>query len=575
MIPCPRCVIRKPAHLSHTQAYGQTKNILISLALNKRCAVAAHDILYLAKDPSEFVPNPYISLFVCYGCGFVQTKALPKINGENIAEHFLEYCQASGGPPQVLITDTHTAEIKGALKHTITDLNIISNFANRDIKRQTAQNIYNGPRGTADENQTATDDPPNFPTRTLRHLTADQRAMLLQDFSAANPPLFTHTTSHTPPPNLTYQAFTNTSLGRLDKKCMHIATFIRRYITRGQTSSSQINFLLQAYTYYNNFLTTDVQTKVVPAALHLGSLTYNNLSIFYDNLTRTESNQKQLKLMQQLIALAHTANTADNNHTKHQQKEEAKHTKQHGTVLTDEQFQREYAPFTLVFLKQEHPTKKIDHTPPFHGPYLIVTQILHSRILYLFELLTGKIYKRSYRSMIKYLPSPQTLTLPIDILGIWLNDHPLQLIQTACQTESVTPEERINNFQTILNNLEELYEFLAPVLPDATATRKYIDSFQDIFAAEPTTAEPPTVYVKDSHPKDQPPKLTVSFQDSEDTIQDIPVRNVPDKAPPAPETEHLPLGPTAHHPQPPAPRQQSADAPRRSSRTPQPNKRYL
>jgi len=570
MIPCPRCVIRKPAHLSHAQVYGQTKNILISLALNKRCVLVAHDILYLAKNPTDLLPNPYVSLFVCYGCGFVHTKALSIINGENIAEHFLDYCQTSGGPPHVLITDTHTAEIKGALRHTITDLNIISNSANQEIKKQVAQENYNGPRGEADENQNAEDDPPNFPTQTLQHLTPSQRAMLLQDFSNTNPPLYTHITSHTPPPNLTYQAFRNTSLGRLDKKCMGAATFIRRYITRDQASPNQVKYLLQAYTYYNNFLSTDIQTKFVPAALHLGTLKFTNLSTFYDNMARTESNQKQVKLLQQLIALAHTANTADNNHAKHQQKEEATHNRTHGTILTDEAFKRDYAPFTLVFLKSEHPAKKIDHNPPFHGPYLIVAQLTTSRILYLFELLTGKVYKRSYRSIIKYLPSPQTFTMPIDILGTWLDDHPLHLIRMACQSESATPEDQLNNCQTILNNLEQLYEFLSPVLPDAAATRNYINSFQDIFPADP-----PTVPTTEPQPDtNSPPRLTVSFQDTEDTIQDLPARTNPEVSPPVPEAEHPQLGPTLHQPQPPAPRQQSSDAPRRSPRTPQPNKYY-
>ena len=566
IIPCPRCIIRKPYHLKKPHLYGETRSILASLGLQQKCALAAHDILYLAKTPTENLPHPYISLFVCYGCGFVHVKGLDKINGENIAQHFLEYCQTSGGPPQVLITDTHTAEIKGALKHTIADLNIIATTANQKIQQQAARHIYTGPRGEADENTDALTDPPNFPTAFLKDLTEDQQAMLLQDFDATNPPLVAHTTTHSPPPNLTYHAFRNTSLGRLDKKCMAAATYIRHYITRDKPSPSQVDHLLQSYAYYNNFLTTDIQTKMTPAHIHLGALKHTNLSTYYNNLTGQNSAQPALKSLQDLLQLAHTYQEAERNRTHRQETCQAAHIKRHGILLTDEEFKTQYAPFTLVFLKAEHPTKKIDTNPPFNGPYLIIAHITQSRILYLFELLTGKVYKRSYRSMKSYLPSPQTLTLPTDILTTWLSEHPLQLIRATCQTETTSTTDHNTSIQTILENLDELYNFLQPVLPDGSTTQNYINSFLDI--TEPTSKED-TEQGQPEQPINQ--QLTVQFQDDDPNITDLPAQPPTETQPPVPDTKHAPLGPAKTKQQPPAPRQKEPYAPRRSPRTAVPN----
>ncbi|MCS5558918.1 MAG: hypothetical protein NZ738_05925, partial [Oceanospirillaceae bacterium] len=337
----------------------------MSLALNRRCALVAHDILYLAKAPTAQIPKPYISLFVCYGCGFVQAKSLAIINGENIAKHFLEYCQTSGGPPHVLLTDTHSAETQGAIKKTIKDLNIITDHANKEILAKNTLKPYTGPRGEADISPNASTDPPNFPTQTLKNLTSEQQAMLLQDFSTTEPPLFNHITTHSPPPNLTYQAFRNTSLGRLDNKCKMTAISIRRYITRDESSPTQVNHLLQSFVYYNNFILEDYQTKMVPAALHLGTLRHINLATYYDNIARNPAEGKQIKLLQQLLARAHTHEQAERNCHKQEQLKAAKHQRIHGKLMNDEEFRATYAPFTLVFLKAEQPTRKTDHTPPF------------------------------------------------------------------------------------------------------------------------------------------------------------------------------------------------------------------
>merc|ERR1712083_1162402 len=95
LLPCPRCVVRRPTHKSGNKLYMQTKNIAMSLA-GLPCATWAHDIVYLTASNNPLLTHKYLSVIVCYGCSYVHLKIIDKINGSNIATHLLDATQVSG-----------------------------------------------------------------------------------------------------------------------------------------------------------------------------------------------------------------------------------------------------------------------------------------------------------------------------------------------------------------------------------------------------------------------------------------------------------------------------------------------
>ena len=53
--------------------YGHTRNIASNIGRHT-CLVIAHNILYIQMKSTRTIPKPYISMFVCYGCGWTENK---------------------------------------------------------------------------------------------------------------------------------------------------------------------------------------------------------------------------------------------------------------------------------------------------------------------------------------------------------------------------------------------------------------------------------------------------------------------------------------------------------------------
>ena len=492
LIPCPRCLIKKPSHLKGGILYTQTRNVLTSMALSAPCLLWAHDVFYLQKVPQPNLQNPYVSLFVCYSCGMIDAKPIPVVNGEQLATHFLAFAQMSGGTCAVLLSDTASTEIRGPLAACLRDINVLSNQANFKILAQdTSQPIHpiqntlpRGPEHDLNANDDINQDPPNFPSDLLDHLTPQHKNMLLSDFITSQPPLHHRILTHSPPPSHQFRTGRNTSLGRLDKQCLYLAAYIRRYIGKYETSDeqdmdSQMTLLIQSYVYLNNFLLKDPQSGQEPALIHLGILKTKNLNTFYNKITQPEVPiaSKEIRQLQQLLALARQHLQAEKTRDLRNAKAERAHLRQHKTLLSDQQFQLQFQPLTLLFLRIEEVQKKTDATPFYTGPYIVVANILQSRVLYLYELLTGKIYKRSYRSVEKLMTNKEIPSLPIDILRTWMDYHPRQILHKHCKSQTQTKEQAQATFKIILQNMDKLYRFLRPALPSAQETLRTIELY--------------------------------------------------------------------------------------------------
>ena len=109
ILPCPRCIIRRPHSIAGNKLYTESKSIVMSLK-GLPCATIAHDIIYIAKPQSQEFANKYLSIIVCYGCGYTHLKLLDRITGHNIATHVLDMIQITGNIPHVMITDSATTE---------------------------------------------------------------------------------------------------------------------------------------------------------------------------------------------------------------------------------------------------------------------------------------------------------------------------------------------------------------------------------------------------------------------------------------------------------------------------------
>ena len=133
---------------------------------------------------------------------------------------------------------------------------------------------------------------------------------------------------------------------------------------------------------------------------------------------------------------------------------------------------------TIVMLKSDEKQHKIDKRPPTTGPYNrpITANCMHTRVINLMELSSGIIYKRSYRNIIKMLPSQEilsTMSFPM-----WLEDHPLTLVNKTTDTTITSTKEAGKNYMEVLKNIAALYTFLSPILPSVQDSHRTIKLYR-------------------------------------------------------------------------------------------------
>ena len=86
------------------------------------------------------------------------------------------------------------------------------------------------------------------------------------------------------------------------------------------------------------------------------------------------------------------------------------------------------------------------------------------------ELSSEIIYERSYRNIVKMLPSPEilsTMSFPM-----WLEDHPVTLVNKNTNTTTTSAKEAGKSYMEVLKNVAALYTFLSPILPSVQDSRR-------------------------------------------------------------------------------------------------------
>jgi hypothetical protein len=113
---------------------------------------------------------------------------------------------------------------------------------------------------------------------------------------------------------------------------------------------------------------------------------------------------------------------------------------------------------------------KVDKRSPNLGPFFVISQ--NQNVINMMELKTGQILRRSYRNVVKLLPSDEILSM--GAFPKWMDNHPRSIVDNDTTTTTVSPHEATEEYKTALGNITELYGFLTPVLPSVAETERTI-----------------------------------------------------------------------------------------------------
>ena len=315
----------------------------------------------------------------------------------------------------------------------------------------------------------------------LKDLTTTERNLVLNDASEDNqPPLGNLVRTHNPVSYLSHHPQTGTSLGKLDRMGRSLDEYVRIMMADTTTprarDGSYLAMLISSWVYCNNFLIKDPRTGITPAEAHLGLWRAENLTAFNRDIKEgpTLDRNSTTGKLQHLLQKAYERKKMVDNITKSANNLRRKQLNQRGTVLETEDIREKFPPLTIVLLKTDLAMSKVDKRSPNLGPFFVISQ--KHNVINMMELKTGKILRRSYRNIVKLLPSDELLSM--EAFPKWMDNHPRSIVDNDTTTSTMSPHEATEEYKTALNNIAELYSFLAPVLPSVAETEKTIDIYR-------------------------------------------------------------------------------------------------
>ena len=99
LLPCQTCMYRKRLTLTRgVLPYAESRSILMTLG-GVPCSVWSHDILHLISKDEYEIPEKYLSLICCNGCGMAHTKLGAEATSGFISQHCLDFIFFSGFTP--------------------------------------------------------------------------------------------------------------------------------------------------------------------------------------------------------------------------------------------------------------------------------------------------------------------------------------------------------------------------------------------------------------------------------------------------------------------------------------------
>ena len=484
LLPCLTCMYRKRLTLTRgVLAYAESRSILMSLG-GEPCSVWSHDILHLISKDEYEIPEKYLSLLCCNGCGMAHTKLGAEATSGFISSHCLDFIFFSGFTPRLLITDKAASEVKGRMEELIQNLNVVINKANyKELKREKEEiEKRHKERAEANSEKEQTESiNEDEGGKLLKDLTTTERNLVLNDASEDDqPPLGNLVRTHNPVSYLSQHPQTGTSLGKLDRMGRSLDEYLRIRMSDTTTprarDGSYVAMLIYAWVYCNNFLIKDPRTGITPAEAHLGLWRAENLTTLNRNIIEgpTLDRNSTTGKLQHLLEKAYERKKMVDNITKSANELRRKQLNQRGTVLETEDIREMFPPLTVVLLKTDLNMSKVDKRSPNLGPFFVISH--KNNVINMMELKTGKILRRSYRNIVELLPSAELLSM--DAFPKWMDNHPRSIVDNETTTSTMSTQEATEEYKTALNNIAELYSFLAPVLPSVAETEKTINLYR-------------------------------------------------------------------------------------------------
>ena len=468
--------------------YYQTRKVALSLHL-PNCCTLSHDVMYL-QGPREYIQPPglkYVSLMVCNTCNYLSAKPLTTNSSDEIARHLLEVIQESGRIPSLLLSDSGAAESLGNVEKTITSLRNLILIRNCKIlsrpdlslaPRKESENIEQGstrahdktgqpsstgglPKKQDNPSPATTDDwgPPS-------HLSAEQIEELMDKQSC----LYRQPFNSGPPAR---KGSIPSSLGLVDIHCRLLGQYLRKEWSPNISKAKLVNKIL-SYNIFHNHFHVYSKTGFRPAELHLSRSQYLGRTSLFHIISGNDTNlSPQLEEIQEVLAEAHKLNQAQKKLMEESAKDLARNEKKHGTLSSDSEFLEKYPRLGLV-LVQTHRKAKLTQMPIYIGPALILARQVLDRNLFLLDLTTGHILKRSYRQVKPYISS-DFLNLPEDIrntlqavipLGIITQGDEIPSLGSGLSTGEWTVDKKKPELTTVLANILQVFRLIKPSLPD-------------------------------------------------------------------------------------------------------------
>ena len=200
----------------------------------------------------------------------------------------------------------------------------------------------------------------------------------------------------------------------------------------------------------------------------------------------TPVSSPQLGDLREALSEAHKLNQAKKTLLEQGSKDLARNERKHGSLDPDSKFLDTYPRLGLV-LVLTHRTEKLSKTPTYTGPALILARQVLDRNLFLLDLTTGHILKRSYRQVKPYVPA-EFLNLPEDVRNTLQSILPLGIVYQGDEVPSLgkglsTGEWTIDRKQvelsTVLANILKVFSLIKDSLPESEPATPYTITLGD------------------------------------------------------------------------------------------------
>ena len=315
------------------------------------------------------------------------------------------------------------------------------------------------------------------------------------------------------------------SLGLVDVQCRLLGQYLRQ---EWSTHTSKIKLInkIQSYTIYHNYYHKYTKTGFRPAELHLSTSTFlGNSSIFRLLNENAPISSPQIGDLQEVLSDANKLNQAKKTLLEQGSKDLARNERKHGSLDPDSKFLETYPRLGLVLILT-HRTEKLSKIPTYAGPALILARQVLDRNLFLLDLTTGHILKRSYRQVKPYVPA-EFLNLPEDVRNTLQSILPLGIVYQGDEapnfgkglsTGEWTIDRKQVELSTVLANILKVFSLIKDSLP------------------EPEPATPYTITLgdedEDEDDPEQDPAKEVRFRTPLPERPEAPPTNSPPSSPP-------------------------------------------